>query len=234
MKMNIEATATIGEIVTEFPKTSDYFKSRKIDFCCGGNRMLREVLLEKSLDENVILAELQDLTSESPATDTQTDWKVVPSVEIIEHIQKTHHAFLKEELVQLAPYVKKVRAVHGSVHPFLQEVTELFTAFKEELLIHTEKEEQTVFPAIVAFEHETGEISRDSLVTMIAALEAEHDDSGDILKRIRQLTNDFTLPEGACRTFQLVYKRLEALEDDTFTHIHLENNILFPRYSESI
>lgn len=177
------------------------------------------------------MEKLNELYFQTMATETITDWRAISSQEVIKHIEQTHHLFIKEELVQLAPYVRKVKLVHGADHPFLHEIDDLFTAFKDDLLAHTKKEEQSVFPAILAFEQENPGHSREDLAAMIEELEAEHDDSGGILKKIRELTNDYTLPEGACRTFQLVYKRLEGLEEDTFTHIHLENNILFARYS---
>ncbi|MFZ4450920.1 iron-sulfur cluster repair di-iron protein [Salibacterium aidingense] len=221
----------VGEIVVKCPKASDFFKSRKIDFCCGGDRPLKKVLSEKGIDEASTLEKLNELYFQTMATETITDWRAISSQEVIKHIEQTHHLFIKEELVQLAPYVRKVKLVHGADHPFLHEIDDLFTAFKDDLLAHTKKEEQSVFPAILAFEQENPGHSREDLAAMIEELEAEHDDSGGILKKIRELTNDYTLPEGACRTFQLVYKRLEGLEEDTFTHIHLENNILFARYS---
>jgi regulator of cell morphogenesis and NO signaling len=229
MTTKFNEMSIVGEIVTEFPKASDFFKKNKIDFCCGGNRPLGEVVRERKLQDAQIVEQLNELYENNYANDDAIDWRKKDSNEIIDHIINKHHAFLREELSMLLPYVKKVMLVHGDAHPFMKRVHELFIELTAELLEHTNKEEEISFPAILSFESKQG-MNAERLKNIIIELEAEHDRSGNIIKEIRELTSDFTLPEGACRTFELVYNRLEFLEEDTFQHIHLENNILFPRY----
>ncbi|EMT45762.1 iron-sulfur cluster repair di-iron protein [Anoxybacillus flavithermus] len=228
MEKIFTAQSTVGEIVALFPKASDLFKTYKIDFCCGGNRPLCDVLTEKQLEVDVILQQLQSMYEKS-LEKVEKNWLDVPHTELIEHIIQTHHQFLLEELPKLTPYVTKVARVHGPTQPHLIQVHQLFHELKIELEQHLMKEEKDVFPLIIQFEKHPTEENRQMMIRAIEELMAEHEHAGDIIKNIREITNDFTPPVDACGTYRLVYNRLEALEDDLFTHIHLENNILFPR-----
>ncbi|WP_449539444.1 iron-sulfur cluster repair di-iron protein [Ferdinandcohnia sp. Marseille-Q9671] len=220
----------IGEIVTEFPKAGDLFKSYRIDFCCGGNRPLKEALEERNLSKDEVLARLNALYLETKDLNEKTiDWKSASYSELIDHIINKHHRYLNEELPQLSPYVTKVLRVHGGNHPHLVRVHSLFNQLKVELEQHTIKEEAESFPLIVTFEKEPTEENHILVKKHVEELEDDHDEAGKIIKEIRDITNDFQPPIGACGTYRLVYQRLEALEADLFQHIHLENNILFPR-----
>lgn len=134
-----------------------------------------------------------------------------------------------EELPQLSPYVTKVLRVHGPEQPHLVQVHKLFNDLKADLEQHLMKEETKAFPLIIQFEQNPTKENEQAMREVIEELVTEHDTAGDIIKEIRKITNDFTPPFDACGTYRLVYNRLEALEEDLFTHIHLENNILFPR-----
>jgi regulator of cell morphogenesis and NO signaling len=220
--------STVGEIVAVFPKASDLFKSYKIDFCCGGNRSLQDALKERNLPIEDILQQLNTLYEQS-LEKIEINWLQASYTEIIDHIIQKHHRYLSEELPQLSPYVTKVLRVHGAEHPHLVKIHKLFNELKIELEQHMMKEETKAFPLILQFEQNPTSENEETMKQVIRELVAEHDTAGDIIKEIREITNDFTPPANACGTYRLVYNRLEALEADLFEHIHLENNILFPR-----
>lgn len=220
----------VKDIVNEMPKAADIFKKYRIDFCCGGNIPLKQAASERAVNLTEVTEQLVHLYESNDNSKENLDvWTDSPSKEIIHHIQIRYHQTLKEELAQLSPYVTKVSKVHGGGHPELLRVYELFYELKKELLEHTEKEDNTVFPMLEKLDDPNVE-NKDEMRAYIMELEKEHDHAGSILKELRDITADFNPPLDACGTYRLVYKRLEMLESDTFMHIHLENNILFPRY----
>lgn len=230
MAQTFTETSIIGDIVTKFPKASDLFKSYRIDFCCGGNRPLIDAINERNLSEEEVLTNLNTLYEETKLlSESEVDWQTASNQELIDHIVNKHHGYLNEELPNLSPYVTKVLRVHGAEHPHLARVHKLFHELKAELEQHTIKEETSDFPLILAYEQNPTAENREKLSQIVGTLESEHTHAGDLIKEIREITNDFTPQAGACGTYRLVYQRLEALESDLFQHIHLENNILFPR-----
>jgi len=230
MSFTITADSLVKDIVNELPKTSDVFKKNRIDFCCGGNIPLATAVTENNLNLDTLLEELKEVfkTYENAEKDVEV-WTNSDSTTIINHVISNYHRVSEEELTMLSPYVTKVSRVHGDNHPELLQVNELFYEFKKELMEHMAKEEAVVFPLIKQLADGTVE-NREEAIAMIVELEKEHDHAGEILRKIRAVTSDFTLPLDACGTYRLVYARLEALEGLTFMHVHLENNILFPRY----
>lgn len=228
MEKRFTEQSIIGDIVAQFPKASDIFKSYKIDFCCNGQRPLKEAIQERNLDGEAILEQLNTLYTQSLEKD-EKNWSEVSYSELIDHIIQKHHRYLAEELPKLSPYVTKVLRVHGADHPHLVQVHKLFNALKTELEQHTIKEETYAFPLILQFEKTPTPENSETMKQAIRELVDEHDVAGDMIKTIREITNDFPPPEDACRTYRLVYNRLEALEENLLEHIHLENNILFPR-----
>lgn len=228
MKTIFTENTTVGEIVAMLPKASDVFKKNKIDFCCGGDRSLKEAADKRGVAIEELMSQLQDLYATTDEK-TEKNWLTATYSELIDHIINKHHRYLLEELPNLSPYVTKVMRVHGENHPHLIKIHKLFNELKTELEQHLWKEESEVFPLISQFEKQPTSENEQKMKKMIADLTNEHDKTGDIIKEIRRITNDYTLPDRACRTYQLVYNRLEALESDLFEHIHLENNVLFPR-----
>lgn len=221
--------STLGEIVTKFPKAGDYFKEHKIDFCCGGNRPLAQAAEEQGVQVEELVDTLNKMYSERPADDPDRDWSNASWEELIDHIVNVHHAYLNEELPDLSTYVTKILRVHGPNHPEIATVHKLFHAFKTDMEQHSIKEEADAFPIILKYEKEPTEENYAMVDRVIHKLEEEHDEVGDILKKIRKVTNDYELPADACNTYRMVYQRLQELEAKTFVHVHLENNILFPR-----
>lgn len=223
-------TTKVSEIVTKFPKSSDILKAYRIDFCCGGNVPLLEAVQKQNLDINEVLTKLHQAYSDAEAYSQNTvNWNEATYSELIDHIVSKHHAYLKEELPELSMYVTKIARVHGDRHPELIRVYHLFHELKDELEFHLPKEENTDFPLIKKFESERTEENLAAFRNVVDDLESEHEKAGSILKELREITGDYVLPEDACRTYTLSFKRLEDLESDLFQHIHLENNILFPR-----
>ncbi|MDC2863596.1 MULTISPECIES: iron-sulfur cluster repair di-iron protein [unclassified Bacillus (in: firmicutes)] len=230
MEHTFTETSVIGEIVTKFPKASDLFKLYRIDFCCGGNRPLIDAINERNLSAEEVLTKLNTLYYETKLlNESEIDWKTAAYSELIDYVVNKHHRYLNEELPLLSPYVTKVLRVHGAGQPHLAQIHKLFHELKTELEQHLIKEETEDFPLILAFEQNPSDENYTKLRKVVDELENEHNHAGNIIKELREITNDFTPPAGACGTYRLVYQRLEALEADLFQHIHLENNILFPR-----
>lgn len=229
MSITISHTSLVKDIVNAVPKTSDVFKKYRIDFCCGGNIPLEEAVADKTVAMDNLIAELKVVSENASQDDNMEVWTDSSSEKIIEHVINHYHRGSEEELNALSPYVTKVARVHGENHPELLKVHELFFEFKKELLDHMAKEEATTFPNLLKLEDPNVE-NKEAIKAEIIELEKEHDHAGIILRELREVTKDFELPFDACGTYTLVYKRLEALESFTFMHVHLENNILFPRY----
>lgn len=221
----------VKDIVNQFPKSSDLFKRNRIDFCCGGNIPVVNAAFLSGVDFEKLMDQLKDLylKGELNQSDHISVWVDSDSQTIIDHVITHYHRPLEEELSLLSPYVTKVAKVHGDSHPELLRVYELYYELKKELLDHTKKEEEISFPLILKLEEGSVE-NREQAINEIAQLEKEHDHAGAILKELREITSDYIPPVEACGTYILVYKRLEMLESETFMHVHLENNILFPRY----
>lgn len=221
---------TTGDIVTQFPKASQVLKKYRIDFCCGGNRAIGEVLKEKGIEEGVVLSELTTLYNETHADDQpHKDWESISYIEFIDYVVNKHHAYLYQILPELEMYTTKIYRVHGANHPELAQVHQMFAKLKAELMHHLIQEEEMVFPKIIDFENKPTQEKQDDVLKAIVSLEDEHDSAGNIVKELRDITSDFTVPADGCNTYRLTYLKLEELENDLFEHIHLENNIMFPR-----
>lgn len=220
----------IGEIVTKFPKSADILKEYRIDFCCGGDRPLITAIREQGLNEAEILDRINNLYEEVKSVKTEDiDWEKESMSKLIDHVVNTHHAYLGVELPIISELTTKILRVHGEGHPELSKVHKLFHSLKMELEQHLIKEEEIEFPLIKKYEQNPSKEALEKILKVEKELEEEHVGAGDILKELRKITKDYTVPEDGCNSYRLTYKKLEELEADTFQHIHLENNILFPR-----
>lgn len=218
----------VSDIVTAFPQSADLFRNLRIDFCCGGKVTLQTAAQERNLDPAVVLTNVQELAQKRDARDSMHP-SSFGNKTLVAYIQEKYHANLREELPLLEPYVAKVARVHGDKHPHLFRVQAIYKTLRAALLEHTDDENQNVFPLILAFfEKPTLEL-KEQLKPHVFELEEEHDNAGRLLHELRDITDNFTLPEDACNTYRIVYARLEQLEKDTFDHVHLENNVLFDR-----
>ena len=216
----------VSEIVKALPKSADIFRANRIDFCCGGNIALEEAINEKSKPLDALLEEINSLDQGS---NDGLDVQYLDNRSLINYIQNKFHKPLEEEFKNLMPYVTKVAKVHGERHPHLLELKVLVMKLRDELLDHTKDEDENVFPLVIAYSENPTDELKAQLAPHIEELESEHDGAGDLLKRIREITNDFTPPMDACGTYRVVYQRLAMLEAVTFQHVHLENNVLFER-----
>lgn len=225
--------ATVGDLVTQRPSRSRVFEKLGIDYCCGGKRPLAELCEEKGLDANLILTVL--LASETDAAADEDDWSQSSLTKLADHIEQTHHAYLKRELPRLGAMVRKVAAVHGVRHPWMLEIDGVYAGFAAEMESHMLKEEQMLFPMIRCLESGEAGPAGDcgpGIGNPVRVMEHEHDDAGRALQRMRDLSDGFTPPADACNTFRAMLDGLAELEVDTHRHVHKENSILFPRALE--
>ena len=232
MERKFTGSETVGEVVAAFPGASNLMKKYKIDFCCGGSRPLSEALRQKGIDEKNFLEELNRRHQQALEKQQQNvDWRNAPLCDLIDHIVQNHHAYLLEELPLLSQFVTKIFRVHGAAHPELAQLHRLFHQMKTDLEQHLVEEEEKVFPLIKEAERAGTPEAFQKANETITKMEEDHSAVGELLKEMRNITDDYRLPEGACRTYTLTFQKLEELESDMFQHIHLENNVLFPRVS---
>lgn len=223
---------TVAEIVSENIKTAHIFKKYGIDFCCGGGVSVERACEKRQLDISVLEKEL--LNVDQPA-DTKLEYINWPLDKLVDHIQEVHHNYVGEAIPMILEYAKKVAKVHGAHYT---EVIEIYALFKEvslELRTHMRKEEAILFPwvkLLLKAEGEDNELPTPIFGTVhnpVRTMMMEHDSAGDVFKKIAELSNNYTPPEGACNTFKALYSKLQEFEEDLHLHIHLENNILFPK-----
>ncbi|HVP49548.1 MAG TPA: iron-sulfur cluster repair di-iron protein [Bryobacteraceae bacterium] len=219
------AERTVGELAVENPAAARVFEKHGIDYCCGGKNSLATVCQDRGLAVAALLREL-DASQPEPQ---ERDWKVTPLSDLIGHIVARHHAYLKSELPRITDLFAKVLRAHGEREPRLAEVSDVFEVLKEELDAHMMKEEMILFPAIVRIEAGSNAGVPCSIEHPIARMEYEHESAGRALAQMRHLTLDYYIPEEACNTYRALFAALIEVEADLHQHIHLENNILFPR-----
>ena len=228
---------TVRDIAIENPSSVRVFESLGIDYCCGGKRPLSEACSHANIDVDRVLELLATAHRDSQAPGVG-EWRDKPLGDLIAHIIETHHAFVRRETPRIASLLTKVAAKHGPLHPEINQIEPLFTAIAQELSTHMLKEEQVLFPYVSRMEQATlsgnpiPEAFFGSVQRPIANMVAEHDDAGALLSQISELSDGYTTPSGACPTFLALYRGLEEFERDLHQHIHLENNILFPRAIE--
>jgi regulator of cell morphogenesis and NO signaling len=237
MKLLQEETTqnTIGQMVAQNYRTAEVFKKHGIDFCCKGGRMLADVCKEKHLDLATIEMELSEKQLQGQSF-TDTEMNELGLDMLIVHIIDHHHTYVKDSIDVMLQFLAKIQKVHGQRHPELEELYYLFEGCAKELTSHMIKEEHILFPAILKLvEAKTNnnklhqQFMFGSLQNPINMMRDEHTTEGDRFFRIAEITNNFTPPEDACTTYKVAFKKLEEFQNDLFRHIHLENNILFPK-----
>jgi regulator of cell morphogenesis and NO signaling len=235
-----ENNETLGQIATKDLRKAEIFKKYGLDFCCGGKKTVKEACAEKGLDVAAVEHELQQVEKQTSASPLPrplpyNDWNLDF---LADYIVNTHHSYVKASLPELLKYADKVARVHGAHHPELFNILQLVGEISEEMTGHMEKEETFLFPYIKQLALpknycSTPGTDKDGNVQQpIELMEKEHEIVGKCLSDIRMLSNDYALPEDACASYGLLYKMLEEFEGDMFTHIHLENNILFVKALE--
>ncbi len=230
--MNDIENKTVAELVAENYKNADVFKKHGIDFCCGGKVGVKEICEKKNVDYDTITEELKNVNSEVDRSHDFNNWELDFLADYIVH---THHKYVNESIPLIIQYSDKVANVHGHYYTETVEINKLFHAVANELNTHMHKEEMILFPFIkqIAAAKRNGEpIPQPPFGTVqnpIRMMEAEHDTAGDLFKEIASLSNNYTPPAEACNTYRVLYAKLKEFEDDLHQHIHLENNILFPK-----
>jgi regulator of cell morphogenesis and NO signaling len=233
--MSVTAEKTVRELALENPAATRVFEKLGIDYCCGGNKSLEEACRAANLPMNSVLDSLAIAEQSARATKEDRNWPTEPLSDLVAHIRSTHHKYTRDELARLAPLLEKVCSVHGKNHPELLQVRTSFQDLSKELTIHMMKEEMVLFPYIVRMEESV--LQREpvlpppfgSVKNPVAMMEHEHDSAGNALRTMREASCGYTPPGDACISYQTLYKALSEFEADLHQHIHLENNILFPR-----
>lgn len=227
---------TLGRIAAKDLRKAQVFKKYGLDFCCGGNKTIKEACAEQGIDPEIVEKELTQVDSITTSRSLPyNDW----SLDFLaDYIVNTHHAYVRKNLPDIRAYAQKVMTVHGSYHPELIQVQYLVEQTNAELTTHMGKEEQILFPFIkeLVARKNNPEGQRQSFLDSakgpIRMMEVEHDMVGNFLKDIRTVTHNYLIPQDACGSYKMLYKMLEDFEEDLHIHIHLENNILFPKTME--
>ena len=234
--MKLSATRTVRELATEIPNATRTFEKLGIDYCCGGSRSLSDACRHAHVSVDDVVRALEQGSSFKPAAEAGLpEFSSGNLGGLIEHILATHHAYVKQEIPRLHQLLHKVVSVHGKAHPELSQIQQIFLEMSSELNSHMMKEEHILFPHIAALESavKTGRPKpRPAFGTVanpIHMMELEHDSAGDALKSISELSANYTPPEEACFSYKTLFAALKDFESDLHQHIHLENNILFPR-----
>ncbi len=231
--MKIQTSDSVGKIVAHDYRAADVFHRYGIDFCCGGKKELGIACAEKGMDTEGVISELERVLSNDSEVDTRFD--DMPLDELAQYIEEHHHKYVREALPILWHYVEKVERTHGGNYPELVALHEIFSETYEDLQFHLQKEERMIFPYVKALVKAYQEGSRipvtpfGSVTNPIRVMNDEHDTEGGRFKRIRELLNNYEVPRYACMTWRVMLQKLEEFENDLHRHIHLENNILFPK-----
>lgn len=229
--MNITEQKVIGELVAEDYRAAEVFAKYGIDFCCKGNLTLGEVSEKKKIALQGLIQELAEITSS--VEPSKTDFQNWPIDLLADYIEKKHHRYVTSKIPVIQQYLTKVSQVHGKAHPELNEIRDLFNQTAQALSAHMKKEELILFPFIrklaVARENEVLVPHFGTVQNPIAMMKDEHDEEGERFRRISELSKNYTPPQEACNTYRVTFALLKEFEDDLHMHIHLENNILFPK-----
>jgi len=239
MSTNIAGHTTVKDIVVQHPETRVVLEELGIDYCCGGKASLAQAAQQAGVSVDRVLANLDEALHAEEGGVAVEDWNTASATQLADHIERTHHVFMKEQLPRLAGLLDKTLQAHGQRHgEMLKPLKHTFVSLKTDIEMHLGKEEQILFPLIRqmdAYQQGQGpvpEVHCGTVTNPIGQMEFEHDQAGQFLAQIRTITSDFQLPEDACETFRALYDGLRDVEADLHEHIHLENNILFPKAVE--
>lgn len=234
----INSSMTVREVAIELPQSTRLFEKLKIDYCCGGNRPLTEACASAGLEVGEVIGMLESVSQPDSQGNSALDFQSLPLPELIAHILDNHHVFTKQEMTRLDLLSNKVISAHGENHPELHKVGALLNTLCADLKPHMFKEEQILFPYILALASADAEKSAAPFAPFgtvnnpVRMMMMEHDTAGEILRELRTTTSDYSVPADGCISYRTLYEALEVFERDLHQHIHLENNILFPRAIE--
>lgn len=225
----ITESMVVRDLVVKHPGVRELLEELGIDYCCGGKHTLKEAAAEKNVNLLTVLAGLNEaLDAPVKAAGATKDWSKASLTELTDHIEAKHHSFMKAQMPRIETLLAKVVRAHSERHAaMLNGLADVFSAFKAEIGDHLAKEEMILFPAIRQMERDGS--NREMIGCPIRQMEFEHDSAGLALAKMRAITSGYKLPKDACPTFAALYDGLKAVEVDLHEHIHLENNLLFPR-----
>jgi len=224
--IDIDLSMTLGEVVDANPALAREFEMRSLDYCCGGRRTLGDACAMAGLDPAQLLADLRAAAGTLPPA----AWTTMTVDELVDHLENVHHRYLWHELPRLTTLVDKIAVVHATRHPELSEIAACFAEIRAELEPHLLREERVLFPMIreMANAAVLPAFRCGTLRNPISVMLREHDDVGELLTRLRELTDGYTPPDDGCASFIACFAGLAEMEADTHLHIHKENNVLFP------
>ena len=234
--MSFTSETNIKEIALSNPAARQILENAGLDYCCGGGKSLHEACLHADVSTEQILKRLVENRRDVGPDDA--NWASAPLGDLTRHIRERHHGYVREAIVRVQPLLDKVAAKHGENHPEIAEIRRLFNEVGREMIMHMQKEEQILFPYIDALERANRAHSSveppffQTVKNPIHAMMKEHDAAGELVKQIRKVSSEYTPPPDACTSFDALYQDLKEFEADLHQHVHLENNILFPRAVE--
>lgn len=234
--MNFNSESKVNEIALSNPAARRVLEDAGVDYCCGGSKSLRDACLHAGATAEEILQQLRDRSQSALPSDKQ--WINAPLADLARHIRDRHHRYVRESIPRVRALLAKVRTRYGAKHPEILEVEKQFAEVAADMTSHMQKEEQVLFPYIDALEQSKNAhtpLERPFFQTVrnpVHTMMKEHDSAGELVRCIRVLTSDYQPPANACTTFRAAYQELHQFEKDLHLHIHLENNILFPRAIE--
>jgi len=218
---------TVGQIVTADFRAAGIFREAGIDFCCGGDKSLDVACKEQKMDKAVVLDQLNELAKTEMAPNLNfNEWELGF---LADYIVNTHHKFVQKSLPDALFYTRKIATVHGDNHPELIEIAYLFEEINRELLQHLQHEEEVLFPAIKEMLKTKRKEVKETIVLEITRMKGEHEYAGEAMDKINRLSKNYEVPDDGCGSYKLAYTMLNSFEDDLHVHVHLENNILYPK-----
>ncbi|HEY5691828.1 MAG TPA: iron-sulfur cluster repair di-iron protein [Cyclobacteriaceae bacterium] len=218
---------SVAEVAIQFPHALKVFNKYRIDYCCGGQRSFDEACNKAGVTSGKVW---EEITTDTKHAGTSINFKKWSPSLLVDYILDQHHAYVKEGIPMLYELLDKICNVHGEAHPELYHVRDKFQRLAEELIEHMNKEERVLFPAIKMMLENP---SRIPLEQPLSVMMREHEGAGNLIKEIRQLTSNYTLPSDVCTTYSVTFRKLEEFDNDLMQHIHLENNILFEKISKN-
>ena len=234
--MNFNDETKVKDIALSNPAARQILEDAGLDYCCGGGKSLHEACLHADVPAEEILNRLRE--NSKHVSPDEANWTSAPLGDLTRHIRERHHRYVREAIARVQPLLDKVEAKHGKNHSEIADIRRLFTEVGREMIMHMQKEEQILFPYIDALEKATSAHSSveppffQTVRNPIHAMMKEHDAAGELVKQIRKASSEYTAPADACTSYKALYQDLREFEADLHQHVHLENNILFPRAVE--
>ena len=236
--MTLNTSTTVRELAVTEPGATRVFEKLKIDYCCCGGKTLAEACEVVGIKTEDVWQLLAEAGKAQATSDEPLDFQTASLTGLVGYILEKHHVFTKEEMERLDALVEKVHGVHGANHPELSRIKHLFKCLCDDLKPHMFKEEQVLFPYIIRLDEASNRQQTPmpppfgTVRNPVRMMMLEHDTAGELLRELREVSNGYSAPADACISYRTLYEALEAFERDLHQHIHLENNILFPRAVE--